>query len=124
MIKEIFYNEIYGSEFQTKTVLLSACGEAFIIKYSMYLIISKNRDYTKFLGWLMMLQRNLLSVLVMLMRSISDSQIELKTVLKEGAETALKSAAFAAKWVCEIKNQCMKKYSKTDSFYSTWVVCN
>ena len=34
MIKEIFYNEIYGSEFQTKTILLSACGEALIIKYS------------------------------------------------------------------------------------------
>lgn len=50
-------------------------------------------------------------MLVMLMRLILGSPIGLEMVLTEGAKTAIQSAAFAAKWVCAIKNQCIKKYS-------------
>ncbi len=56
-----------------------------------------------------MQQRVMLTVLEMLIRLISDSQIELERVLTERAKTTIKSAAFAAKWVCAIKNLGIKK---------------
>lgn len=54
-------------------------------------------------------QRDMLTVLVMLMRLILGSPIGLEMLLTEGAKTAIKSTAFAAKWVCAIKNLGIKK---------------
>ena len=50
----------------------------------------------------LVLQSVMMSVLEMLIRLISDSQIELERVLTKGANTPIKSTAFAAKWVCAI----------------------
>ena len=51
----------------------------------------------------------MLLVLEMLIRLISDSQIELKMVMLEKAKTAIQSAGFVSKWVCAIKNLGIKK---------------